>query len=174
MSEAPKVVPFSTPEMIELRQLQKERVEEQERMKKLREKREREWEQRERPRREGRMKVAEWCFLNFKFFEPSTRERDLELLFIKAKLGGQPSGKPIGLMRLRNFITSDGYANAETCRWLASLHRRIAKHSPSPFTREELIEWELLQMPEERLGLIVTPSEPPQPPQPPKPFKRRM
>jgi hypothetical protein len=69
-----KVVPFTTPEMIELKRLQKERDEEQERLKRLVEKWEMEWEQKQRSKREGRLKVAEWCFVNFKFFEPTYRE----------------------------------------------------------------------------------------------------
>jgi hypothetical protein len=165
----PKIVQFSTPEMIELRQLQKERVEALERSKGMWERAASDWQRMTERNLNGIMKVAEWCFLNFKHFEPSARELNIHAVLTHFDVS---SGGPPSLPRLRHFIASDGYANAATCRWLASLHRRIAKHCPSPFTREQLIEWELIQMPEPKLGLIVTPREPP--PQPPKPFKRRM
>ena len=105
----------------------------------------RETERRERPRREGRSKVAEWCFLNFRFFEETAQERNERI-----------EEKPRALVELRHFLRTGGLvegtllfvSDIAASRRLLSIYRRIAKHCPSPFTEEELIEWRLVEPPD--------------------------
>jgi hypothetical protein len=146
------VIPFATPEMLELKRMKKEWEEEKERKRKLLDRFQQELERVARPKKEGRARVAEWCFLNFKFFDNPTEQT---------------------YRWLRNFICSDGYANSETCRRLGSLHRRIAKHCQSPFSEEELIQWELEQPRIERDELFRRLALKDDPSPSDEPFKRR-
>lgn len=116
---------ITTPEMIELKRLQKQREEDEEERERFREFR-RETERREQPNREGRLKVAEWCFLNFRFFEETTRERN-------ERIGEEPRA----LTELRHFLRTGGFPDIPASRRLLSIYRRIAEHCPSPFTERK-------------------------------------
>lgn len=161
MSE-PNVIPFTTPEAMELKRLEREREEAGRRSEERIRRHECGWENFkawEKQRFELYLRVAEWCFLNFKAFEPTDKREAAWCIR--------------NIEWLRSFLRSEiELPNAGPRRRLGSIHRKISNHSQSPFTHEYLVRLEIEEeKPKQKLGLIVIPQNDPPPP---KPFLRRL
>jgi hypothetical protein len=130
MTQSDKVIQFS-PEAAELNRLEKEREEAGRRKEEEIRRRECGWENFkawEKKQFEAYLEVAEWCFLNFKSFQPTNKS--------------EAAWCVRNMEWLRNFLRSDvEIPNAGPSRRLGSIHRKISKHCQSPFTFEHLLRF---------------------------------
>jgi hypothetical protein len=159
----PNIIQFKTAGDVELAALKREVKEAKEQEKEKRRDREmflEEWMRKHGFDREATKRVVEWCFVNFRFHPPLPEWRKQRLtkqqmlMKVCADICGEikydPDEHPYKTF-LRCIIAKgverEGgeyadiayYLNQTETQKLRSIHREISKHTPSPFSKAELI-----------------------------------